>query len=105
MRINLTVKAGPHEGQVFEFKERATFIVGRSDRTHFRLPVKDNSISRVSARSCQPRRRPADRAPCNRPPDRPRSYFRRRYRRSSGLWPSHHAARLSGVLLSCRLSP
>jgi eukaryotic-like serine/threonine-protein kinase len=47
MRISLTVKAGPHEGQVFEFKERANFIVGRSDRAHFRLPIKDNSISRI----------------------------------------------------------
>ena len=47
MRINLTVKAGPHEGQVFEFKERANFIVGRSERANFRLPVKDKSISRI----------------------------------------------------------
>ncbi len=47
MRINLTVKAGPHEGRVFEFRERANFIVGRSERANFRLPVKDNSISRI----------------------------------------------------------
>ncbi len=47
MRINLTVKAGPHEGQVFEFQERAFFVVGRSERANFRLPVKDNSISRL----------------------------------------------------------
>ena len=47
MRINLTVKAGPHAGQVFEFKERANFIVGRSERANFRLAVKDNSISRI----------------------------------------------------------
>src|SRR5258707_14517188 len=47
MQINLTVKAGPHEGAIFEFKERANFIVGRSDRAHFRLPVKDKSISRI----------------------------------------------------------
>ena len=47
MRINLTVKAGPHEGQVFEFRERANFIVGRSERANFRLAVKDNSISRI----------------------------------------------------------
>jgi serine/threonine-protein kinase len=47
MRINLAVKAGPHEGAVFEFTERANFIVGRSDRAHFRLPVKDKSISRI----------------------------------------------------------
>ena len=47
MRINLTVKAGPHVGQVFEFEERANFIVGRSERANFRLAVKDNSISRI----------------------------------------------------------
>ncbi len=47
MRINLTVKAGPHEGQVFEFEDRANFIVGRSERANFRLAVKDNSISRI----------------------------------------------------------
>src|SRR5208283_2497631 len=47
MRINLTVKAGPHEGEVFEFQERAFFIVGRSERANFRLPVKDTSISRL----------------------------------------------------------
>jgi len=47
MRINLTVKAGPHEGKVFEFGERANFIVGRSERANFRLAVKDNSISRI----------------------------------------------------------
>jgi hypothetical protein len=47
MRINLTVKAGPHEGQVFEFEDRANFIVGRSERANFRLPIKDNSISRI----------------------------------------------------------
>jgi serine/threonine-protein kinase len=47
MRINLAVKAGPHEGAVFEFTERANFIVGRSERAHFRLPVKDKSISRI----------------------------------------------------------
>ena len=39
MRINLKVKAGPHEGKVFEFEERDNFIVGRSPRAHFRLPV------------------------------------------------------------------
>src|SRR5262249_59865205 len=50
MRINLTVKAGPHEGAVFEFHERAHFIVGRSDRAHFRLPVKEKSISRIHFR-------------------------------------------------------
>ena len=38
MQINLAVKAGPHQGAIFEFKERANFVVGRSDRAHFRLP-------------------------------------------------------------------
>ena len=47
MHVNLTVKAGPHEGTVFEFKERANFVVGRSERANFRLTVKDNSISRI----------------------------------------------------------
>ena len=47
MRINLTVKAGPHQGHFFEFEERANFIVGRSERANFRLAVKDNSISRI----------------------------------------------------------
>src|SRR3954471_21294990 len=47
MRISLSVKAGPHEGQVFDFRERANFLVGRSERVHFRLPVKDRSISRI----------------------------------------------------------
>jgi serine/threonine-protein kinase len=47
MRISLAVHAGPHQGAVFEFTERANFIVGRSDRAHFRLPVKDKSISRI----------------------------------------------------------
>ena len=47
MQINLTVKAGPHEGAIYEFKERANFVVGRSERAHFRLPIKDKSISRI----------------------------------------------------------
>src|SRR3954447_7400904 len=47
MRVNLTAHAWPHQGAVFEFAERANFIVGRSDRAHFRLPVKDKSISRI----------------------------------------------------------
>jgi serine/threonine-protein kinase len=47
MRINLTVKAGPHAGAIFEFKQRANFIVGRSERAHFQLPIKDKNISRI----------------------------------------------------------
>ncbi len=47
MRINLTVKAGPHQGEVFEYKERANFIVGRSERAHVRLPCRIR-VSRVS---------------------------------------------------------
>jgi pSer/pThr/pTyr-binding forkhead associated (FHA) protein len=47
MRITLTVTAGPHKGQVFTFAGHDTFIVGRSKRAHFRLPVKDRYFSRV----------------------------------------------------------
>lgn len=47
MRISLTVTAGPHEGQVFSFEGHDTFIVGRSKRSHFRLPHKDKYFSRV----------------------------------------------------------
>src|SRR5207248_11205826 len=47
MRISLTVTAGPHEGTVFTFAGHDTFIVGRSKRAHFRLPVKDRYFSRV----------------------------------------------------------
>ena len=47
MRINLTVKAGPHEGRRFEFEGHSNFIVGRSARANFPLPEKDKSISRI----------------------------------------------------------
>ena len=47
MRINLTVKAGPHEGRVFEFQERRLLCRWSFGPRNFRLPFKDNSISRI----------------------------------------------------------
>jgi eukaryotic-like serine/threonine-protein kinase len=46
MIVTLTVTEGPHQGQVFEFREHDTFIVGRSKDAHFRLPIKDKTLSR-----------------------------------------------------------
>src|SRR6266446_2278564 len=46
MKVTLTVTAGPHEGQAFEFREHDTFIVGRSKDARFRLPFKDKTFSR-----------------------------------------------------------
>ncbi len=46
MIVTLTVIDGPHRGQVFEFREHDTFIVGRSKDAHFRLPIKDKTFSR-----------------------------------------------------------
>jgi serine/threonine-protein kinase len=46
LKVSLTVTAGPHEGQAFEFVEHDTFIVGRSKDAHFRLPFKDKTFSR-----------------------------------------------------------
>jgi eukaryotic-like serine/threonine-protein kinase len=47
MPVTLTVKEGPHQGRAFEFEEHDTFIVGRSAKAQFRLPLKDASLSRV----------------------------------------------------------
>jgi serine/threonine-protein kinase len=47
MRICLCVTAGPHEGREFTFAGHDTFIVGRSQRAHFRLSTKDRFFSRV----------------------------------------------------------
>jgi serine/threonine-protein kinase len=47
MPVRLTVKQGPHQGREFDFEEHDTFIVGRSARAQFRLPLKDASLSRV----------------------------------------------------------
>ena len=47
MPVTLTVKEGPHQGREFEFEEHDTFIVGRSARAQFRLPLKDASLSHV----------------------------------------------------------
>jgi serine/threonine protein kinase len=46
MLVTLTVTEGPHRGQVFQFHEHDTFIVGRSKDAHFRLPLKDKTLSR-----------------------------------------------------------
>ena len=46
MKITLSVTEGPHQGEVFEFREHDTFIVGRSPDAHFRLPQKDKTLSR-----------------------------------------------------------
>jgi pSer/pThr/pTyr-binding forkhead associated (FHA) protein len=47
MPISLTVIEGPHQGQVFTFAGQETFVVGRSNKAHFRLPHKDKYFSRV----------------------------------------------------------
>lgn len=47
MRITLAVTEGPHAGQEFCFEGHDTFIVGRSKRSHFRLPYRDKYFSRV----------------------------------------------------------
>ena len=43
MPVKMTVKEGPHQGRVFEFEEHDSFIVGRSARAQFRLPLKSSS--------------------------------------------------------------
>jgi serine/threonine-protein kinase len=45
MNVTLTVHAGPHTGESFEFTEHDTFMVGRGEDVHFRLPD-DPSMSR-----------------------------------------------------------
>jgi serine/threonine-protein kinase len=47
MRITLRVIEGPHQGRSFQFEGHDTFLVGRSDVAHFRLPDKDRFFSRV----------------------------------------------------------
>jgi serine/threonine protein kinase len=47
MRIILTVIAGPHKGLEFFFDRHDTFLVGRSQHAHFRLPAKDKYFSRI----------------------------------------------------------
>ncbi len=47
MQVHLTVTEGPHQGRVFVFQEHDNFIVGRSKRAQFRLPLKDRKLSRV----------------------------------------------------------
>jgi serine/threonine-protein kinase len=47
MQITLRVTAGPHKGESFTFIGHSAFIVGRSKRAHFRLPLKDRYFSRI----------------------------------------------------------
>jgi serine/threonine-protein kinase len=47
MRILLAITEGPHAGKEFEFRDHATFIVGRSVKAHFRLPRGDPYFSRL----------------------------------------------------------
>jgi serine/threonine-protein kinase len=49
MRITLTVTAGPHQGREFTFAGHDLFLVGRSKRAHFKLPLKDRYFSRTDA--------------------------------------------------------
>jgi serine/threonine-protein kinase len=47
MQVTLTVTAGPHQGRVFTFAERDSFLVGRSQYAHFQLRGEDHTFSRV----------------------------------------------------------
>jgi eukaryotic-like serine/threonine-protein kinase len=47
VRITLKVTAGPHKGESFAFVGHDTFLVGRSQRAHFQLPMKDKYFSRI----------------------------------------------------------
>jgi serine/threonine-protein kinase len=47
MHVLITAIAGPHQGEVFRFTGHDTFLVGRSNRAHFRLPEKDEFFSRL----------------------------------------------------------
>jgi serine/threonine-protein kinase len=47
MRVLITAVAGPHQGEVFDFTGHDTFVVGRSNRAHFRLPERDEFFSRL----------------------------------------------------------
>ncbi len=45
MRVTLRVVAGPHTGRVFTFDQHETFLIGRSEDSHFCLP-QDRYFSR-----------------------------------------------------------
>src|SRR4051812_25694830 len=45
--VTLTVIGGPHQGAKFTFPGRDNFLVGREPPSHFVLPDKDTTISRV----------------------------------------------------------
>ncbi len=46
MEVTLAVVEGPHQGRSFTFREHDGFIVGRGQRAHFRLPIRDKYFSR-----------------------------------------------------------
>lgn len=46
MALTLAVTDGPHTGASFTFHEHELFVVGRSENAHFRLPAKDQTLSR-----------------------------------------------------------
>ncbi len=45
--VILEVIIGPHRGRRFTFRQHDSFLVGRADYAHFRLPQKDPFFSRV----------------------------------------------------------
>ncbi|HVC94093.1 MAG TPA: FHA domain-containing serine/threonine-protein kinase [Pirellulales bacterium] len=47
MEVVLSVTDGPHRGESFTFRQHDNFIVGRASYAHFRLPQKDQQLSRV----------------------------------------------------------
>ena len=47
MQITLTVTTGPHQGRVFTFAERDSFLVGRSKYAHFQLRSEERIFSRL----------------------------------------------------------
>jgi serine/threonine-protein kinase len=46
LRVTLTVTEGPHTGRAFPFEEHDSFLLGREKDAHFRLPQKDEYLSR-----------------------------------------------------------
>ncbi len=46
LQVTLTVTGGPHAGRAFHFEEHDSFLVGREKDAHFRLPRKDEYLSR-----------------------------------------------------------
>jgi eukaryotic-like serine/threonine-protein kinase len=44
-KVNLSISDGPMKGKIFEFTEHDTFIFGRAEECHCRLPD-DGQVSR-----------------------------------------------------------